>query len=190
MRSQQEQDRRRAAARRTRRDASVSVQWLEGRALLAQTFSFPGLGPVANLPLSTLNPQPLALDLTPTLTNATVTRANTSETGTNTRLTVTNTSPTVTTSFEFTRFLPSTIAREFSFRAFQRPTLAPASTTPTNLRLILAPTRPMTVVVSTNPPPTPLAAPGPAGPLASHGHHRPQHHQHAGPGSLQGHHGR
>jgi hypothetical protein len=45
-------------------------------------------------------------------------------------------------------------------------------------------------VVPTSPPPTPLAAPAPAGPLASYGHHHLQHHQHAGPGSLQGHHGR
>ena len=190
MRSQQEQDRRRVTARRTRRGASVSVEWLEGRALLAQTFGFPGLGPVANLPLSTFNPQPLVLDLTPTLTNAAVTRANTSVTGTTTRLTGTTTRLTGTTSFAFTRILPLTIAREFSFRAVQSPSLAPASTTPTNLRLILAPARPTTVVAPTNPPPTPLAASVPAGPLASHGHDRPQHHQHTGPGSLRGHHGR
>jgi hypothetical protein len=189
MRSQDDRIRRRAAARRTRRDASVSVQRLEGRALLAQTFGFPGLGPVANLPLSMLNPQPLVLNLTPTLTNAPVPRTNTSVAITITRPTITITTPTGTSSLVAPRVLPTTITREFVLRPGPIPSVPSASEMPTSPRLTLAPTGPATVVVLTNPAPTPPPAPGPAGPVASHGHHVPRHHQQHGPRGLQGHHG-
>jgi hypothetical protein len=173
-----------------RRNASISVERLEGRALLAQAPVVPGLGQLTNPTPIMMNPQPIGPLTNPTLTMLNVTPVTTSSAVSMGTQTATQTTGmrTGTASIVISPGIGATGARLFSMQSvrsgFTAPMVTPASRFPTNLRLSASSSR-STMVVN---PAAPATAPAPAIPAAPHGLQGQHHHRPAGSGGHHGHH--
>ena len=155
-----------SGARRARRNASVSFELLERRALLAQASAFLGSGAMTNPTPTMMNPTPAMMSPTPAMMNP------------NTAMTT-----------QFVQTVHGRVAGPAAFRAprslFLAPTRTRSSSMPAFPRVVAGPTLPTTVMVPTSPAAIRLPADAPKGPTALHGHHGPEHHQHT---RLTGHH--
>jgi hypothetical protein len=166
MRSNQEQDRQRTNARRARRHASISVEMLEGRQLLAIWSPWSGIG-------STSRPTPDAPSSTPVVVSSS-TSLPSGVGATNTGAAATSVTTTFTgngggsSSGGGTTFSIPTRFRFFNEVILPKPTRGTAATNPTPA---VTPTNPRIVSPPKNSAPAPLPAAAPSPVSAALVHH-------------------